>query len=176
MTEKETRLAHGEIDVLILQALVRKLLFAKGVLSPDDVYARLAVRGRNTSGPRRQRSDAGSGPRHRPGKIWRLRSLAVDRRMRFWAATDGVLSPGCHRCMGSTSSHFCRYSQTSSFVAREAALKAQDVCSAASEESRMTLKAELADALRKNRRRGLCPRCCWSMSSTMMMDQGRSRR
>ena len=36
MTEKETRLAHGEIDVLILQALVRKLL-AKGVLSPDDV-------------------------------------------------------------------------------------------------------------------------------------------
>jgi hypothetical protein len=40
MTEKETRLAHGEIDVLILQALVRKLL-AKGVLSPDDVRALL---------------------------------------------------------------------------------------------------------------------------------------
>ena len=40
MIEKETRLAHGEIDVLILQALVRKLL-AKGVLSPDDVRALL---------------------------------------------------------------------------------------------------------------------------------------
>jgi hypothetical protein len=40
MMEKETRLAHGEIDVLILQALVRKLL-AKGVLSPDDVQALL---------------------------------------------------------------------------------------------------------------------------------------
>jgi len=36
MTEKIASLAHGEIDVLILQALVRKLL-AKGVLSPDDV-------------------------------------------------------------------------------------------------------------------------------------------
>jgi hypothetical protein len=40
MIEKETRLAHGEIDVLILQALVRKLV-AKGVLSPDDVRALL---------------------------------------------------------------------------------------------------------------------------------------
>jgi hypothetical protein len=40
MTEKVARLAHGEIDVLILQALVRKLV-AKGVLSPDDVRALL---------------------------------------------------------------------------------------------------------------------------------------
>jgi hypothetical protein len=40
MIEKEVRLAHGEIDVLILQALVRKLL-AKGVLSSDDVRALL---------------------------------------------------------------------------------------------------------------------------------------
>jgi hypothetical protein len=31
---------HGEIDTLILQALVRKLV-AKGVLSPDDVRALL---------------------------------------------------------------------------------------------------------------------------------------
>ena len=49
MTEKETRLAHGEIDVLILQALVRKL-FAKGVLSPDDVRA-LLFEAATTSGP-----------------------------------------------------------------------------------------------------------------------------
>ena len=40
MSEKIASLAHGEIDVLILQALVRKLL-AKGVLSPDDVQALL---------------------------------------------------------------------------------------------------------------------------------------
>ncbi|WJR76699.1 hypothetical protein [Bradyrhizobium sp. NP1] len=36
MTEKAMSLGHGEIDVLILRALVRKLV-AKGVLSPDDV-------------------------------------------------------------------------------------------------------------------------------------------
>jgi hypothetical protein len=36
MTEKIASLAHGEVDVLILQALVRKLI-EKGVLSPDDV-------------------------------------------------------------------------------------------------------------------------------------------
>ena len=40
MVEKATSLGHGEIDVLILQALVRKLV-AKGVLSPDDVRALL---------------------------------------------------------------------------------------------------------------------------------------
>jgi hypothetical protein len=40
MIEKAAPLAHGEIDVLILQALVRKLV-AKGVLSPDDVRALL---------------------------------------------------------------------------------------------------------------------------------------
>ena len=40
MTEKVARLAHGEIDVLILQALVRKLV-ARGVLSQDDVRALL---------------------------------------------------------------------------------------------------------------------------------------
>ena len=40
MTEKVARLAHGEIDALILQALVRKLV-ARGVLSPDDVRALL---------------------------------------------------------------------------------------------------------------------------------------
>ena len=33
-------LGHGEIDVLVLQALVRKLV-AKGVLSPDDVRSLL---------------------------------------------------------------------------------------------------------------------------------------
>ena len=38
MIEKASSLAHGEIDVLILQALVRKLV-AKGVLSPDEVRA-----------------------------------------------------------------------------------------------------------------------------------------
>jgi hypothetical protein len=40
MTEKVASLAHGEIDVLILQALVRKLI-EMGVLSPDDVKALL---------------------------------------------------------------------------------------------------------------------------------------
>jgi hypothetical protein len=40
MTEKLASLAHGELDVLILQALVRKLI-KKGVLSPDDVKALL---------------------------------------------------------------------------------------------------------------------------------------
>jgi hypothetical protein len=40
MTEKIAPLAHGEVDVLILQALVRKLI-EKGVLSPDDVKALL---------------------------------------------------------------------------------------------------------------------------------------
>ncbi len=40
MIERAAPLAHGEIDVLVLQALVRKLL-AKGVLSPDDVRAML---------------------------------------------------------------------------------------------------------------------------------------
>ena len=40
MTEKVTSLAHGEIDALILQALVRKLI-EKSVLSPDDVKALL---------------------------------------------------------------------------------------------------------------------------------------
>ena len=40
MIEKAAPLARGEIDVLILQALVRKLV-VKGVLSPDDVRALL---------------------------------------------------------------------------------------------------------------------------------------
>jgi len=41
MTEKAASfLAHGELDALILQALVRKLI-KKGVLSPDDVKALL---------------------------------------------------------------------------------------------------------------------------------------
>jgi hypothetical protein len=40
MTKKIASLAHGEVDVLILQALVRKLI-EKGVLSPDDVKALL---------------------------------------------------------------------------------------------------------------------------------------
>lgn len=41
MTEKAASfLAHGELDALILQALVRKLI-EKGVLSPDDVKALL---------------------------------------------------------------------------------------------------------------------------------------
>jgi hypothetical protein len=38
--EKPSSLAHGQIDVLILQALVRKLV-AKGVLTPDEVRAML---------------------------------------------------------------------------------------------------------------------------------------
>jgi hypothetical protein len=40
MIEKAARPGHGELDGLILQALVRKLV-AKGVLSPDDVRALL---------------------------------------------------------------------------------------------------------------------------------------
>jgi hypothetical protein len=40
MIEKAMTLGHAEIDVLILQALVRKLV-AKGVLSPDDVRSLL---------------------------------------------------------------------------------------------------------------------------------------
>jgi hypothetical protein len=40
MADKLARLGHGEIDVLILQALVRKLV-ARNVLSPDDVRALL---------------------------------------------------------------------------------------------------------------------------------------
>jgi len=36
MSEKNETPGHGEIDALILRALVRKLV-AKGVLSPDDV-------------------------------------------------------------------------------------------------------------------------------------------
>ena len=40
MTGRLTPPGHGEIDILILQALVRKLV-AKGVLSPDDVRALL---------------------------------------------------------------------------------------------------------------------------------------
>jgi len=41
MAQKVTSfLAHGELNALILQALVRKLI-EKGVLSPDDVRALL---------------------------------------------------------------------------------------------------------------------------------------
>jgi len=40
MIEKLAPLAHGEIDTLILQALVRKLV-VKRILSPDDVRALL---------------------------------------------------------------------------------------------------------------------------------------
>ena len=40
MTEKVASLAHGELDVLILQALARKLI-EKGLLSLDDVKALL---------------------------------------------------------------------------------------------------------------------------------------
>jgi len=46
MMEKPTQLAHGQIDALILQALVRKLIM-KGVLSPDDVRAMLLEAARN---------------------------------------------------------------------------------------------------------------------------------
>ena len=46
MSEKLAPLAHGQIDVLILQALVRKLI-AKGVLTPDDVRAMLLEAARN---------------------------------------------------------------------------------------------------------------------------------
>lgn len=44
--DKPTPLAHGEIDVLILQALVRKLV-AKGVLTPDDVRSMLFEAAKN---------------------------------------------------------------------------------------------------------------------------------
>ncbi|MEN3346675.1 MAG: hypothetical protein V7632_310 [Bradyrhizobium sp.] len=44
--EKPTPLAHGQIDVLILQALVRRLVM-KGVLSPDDVHAMLLEAAKN---------------------------------------------------------------------------------------------------------------------------------
>ena len=46
MTGKTAQPGHGELDALILQALVRKLA-AKSVLSPDDVRALLfdAARG-----------------------------------------------------------------------------------------------------------------------------------
>jgi hypothetical protein len=40
MIERLATLGHGEIDILILQALVRKLV-VKGVLSADDVRALL---------------------------------------------------------------------------------------------------------------------------------------
>ena len=40
MIEKFAPPGHGEIDTLVLQALVRKLV-VKGVLSPDDVRALL---------------------------------------------------------------------------------------------------------------------------------------
>ncbi|MGH6850520.1 MAG: hypothetical protein ACREDD_08775 [Methylocella sp.] len=40
MVEKLAPLGHGEIETLILQALVRKLV-VNGVLSPDDVRALL---------------------------------------------------------------------------------------------------------------------------------------
>ena len=46
MIGKPTPLAHGEIDTLILQALVRKLI-AKGVLTPDDVRALLFEAAKN---------------------------------------------------------------------------------------------------------------------------------
>ena len=41
MVEKSASSGHSEIDTLILQALVRKLV-AKGILSPDDVRALLS--------------------------------------------------------------------------------------------------------------------------------------
>lgn len=44
--DKPTPLAHGQVDVLILQALVRKLV-AKGVLSPDDVRSMLLEAAKN---------------------------------------------------------------------------------------------------------------------------------
>jgi hypothetical protein len=43
---KPTSLAHGQIDVLILQALVRRLVM-KGVLSSDDVREMLLEAARN---------------------------------------------------------------------------------------------------------------------------------
>jgi hypothetical protein len=44
--EKPAPLAHGQIDVLVLQALVRRLV-AKGVLTPDDVRAMLFEAAKN---------------------------------------------------------------------------------------------------------------------------------
>ena len=46
MMEKPTPLAHGQIDVLILQALVRKLV-KKGVLSLDNVRTMLLDAAKN---------------------------------------------------------------------------------------------------------------------------------
>ncbi|MBR0796401.1 hypothetical protein JQ615_13485 [Bradyrhizobium jicamae] len=46
MIGKATQLAHGEIDALILQALVRKLV-AKGVLTADEVRALLFEAAKN---------------------------------------------------------------------------------------------------------------------------------
>jgi hypothetical protein len=46
MIEKAALLAHGELDALVLQALVRKLV-GKGVLSPDDVRALLLDAAKN---------------------------------------------------------------------------------------------------------------------------------
>ena len=46
MMEKPTPLAHGQIDVLILQALVRKLV-KKGVLSLDNVRTMLLEAAKN---------------------------------------------------------------------------------------------------------------------------------
>jgi hypothetical protein len=40
MVENLARLGHGEIETLVLQALVQKLV-VKGILSPDDVRALL---------------------------------------------------------------------------------------------------------------------------------------
>ncbi|WGR93867.1 hypothetical protein MTX26_30295 [Bradyrhizobium sp. ISRA443] len=44
--EKPTPLAHGQTDILILQALVRRLVM-KGVLSPEDVRAMLLDAAKN---------------------------------------------------------------------------------------------------------------------------------
>jgi polyhydroxyalkanoate synthesis regulator phasin len=40
MVEKTISIGHGQVDALILRALVRKLV-AKGALSPDEVRAML---------------------------------------------------------------------------------------------------------------------------------------
>jgi hypothetical protein len=64
MTEKLASLSHGEVHVLILQALVRKLI-EKSVLSPDNVNALLfeaATRPRYG----RQRINAANGSHHCP--------------------------------------------------------------------------------------------------------------
>ena len=80
MTEKAASLAHGELDVLILQALVRKLI-EKGVLSPDDVRAllfeaatRLDLVGSKLT-PHGQLTQLFR-------RTWRLHSLAIDKRFR----------------------------------------------------------------------------------------------